>query len=76
MEAVLVAIITAVGGVLAVLVQKSREENKQDHGKVMEKLVDLHKDVHHVENKIDHVEEKLDSHLLDHSKPKVKSKKK
>lgn len=76
MEAVLVAVITAVGGILAVLVQKSREENKQDHGKVMEKLVDLHKDVHHVEVAIDHVEEKLDSHLLDHSKVKVKSKKK
>lgn len=76
MEAVLVAIITAIGGVLAVLVQKSREENKEDHGKVMEKLMDLHTDVHHVESKIDHVEEKLDSHLLDHSKIKVKAKKK
>lgn len=76
MEAILVAVITAVGGVLAVLVQKSREENKEDHGKVMEKLIDLHKDVHHVEVKIDHVEEKLDSHLVDHSKEKVKSKKK
>lgn len=76
MEAILVAAITAVGGVLAVLVQKSREENKEDHGKVMEKLIDLHKDVHHVEVKIDHVEEKLDSHLVDHSKEKVKSKKK
>lgn len=76
MEAILVAVITAVGGILAVLVQKSREENKEDHGKVMEKLIDLHKDVHHVEVKIDHVEEKLDSHLVDHSKEKVKSKKK
>ena len=76
MEAVLVAVVTAVGGILAVLVQKSREENKEDHGKVMEKLIDLHKDVHHVEIKMDHVEEKLDSHLLDHSKSKVKSKKK
>lgn len=76
MEAILVAVITAIGGILAVLVQKSREENKEDHGKVMEKLIDLHKDVHHVEVKIDHVEEKLDSHLVDHSKEKVKSKKK
>lgn len=76
MEAIIVAAITAIGGVLAVLVQKSREENKEDHGKVMEKLIDLHKDVHHVEVKIDHVEEKLDSHLVDHSKEKVKSKKK
>lgn len=79
MEAVLVAVVTAIGGILAVLVQKSREENKEDHGKVMEKLIDLHKDVHHVEVKIDHVEDKLDSHLLDHvvskeSNRKVKKK--
>lgn len=71
MEGVLVAVITAVGGVIAVLVQKSREENKEDHDKVMNKLIDLHKDVHHVEIKIDHVEDKLDSHLLDHSASKA-----
>jgi len=78
MEAVIVAVITAIGGLLAVLVQKGREENKADHGSVMEKLIDLHKDVHHVEVKIDHVEEKLDSHLvLDHTMPtKIKIKKK
>lgn len=74
MEAVLVAAVTAVGGLLAVLVQKGRGENKDDHNKVMEKLIDLHKDVHHVEVKIDHVEDKLDSHLLDHTKTKTKKK--
>jgi len=74
MEAIVVATITAVGGLLAVLVQKGRGENKDDHSKVMEKLVDLHKDVHHVEVKIDHVEDKLDSHLLDHTKIKAKKK--
>lgn len=76
MEAVLVAAITAVGGILAILVQKGRDENKSDHNLVMEKLVDLHTDVRHVEVKIDHVEEKLDSHLVEHSKEKIKSKKK
>lgn len=78
MEAVIVAVITAIGGLLAVLVQKGREENKKDHGDVMEKLIDLHKDVHHVEIKIDHVEEKLDSHIaLGHTLPeKNKIKKK
>lgn len=74
MEAIIVAIVTAVGGLLAVLVQKGRGENKDDHNKVMEKLIDLHKDVHHVEVKIDHVEDKLDSHLLDHTKVKLKKK--
>lgn len=76
MEAVLVAAITAVGGILAILVQKGRDENKSDHNLVMEKLIDLHTDVHHVEIKMDHVEEKLDSHLLEHSKEKNKLKKK
>lgn len=76
MEAVLVAVVTAVGGVLAVLVQKSREENKEDHGQVMNKLIDLHSDVRKVEVKVDHVEESLTTHLLEHSKEKVKTKKK
>jgi uncharacterized lipoprotein YehR (DUF1307 family) len=77
MEAILVAVITAIGGIIAVLVQKSREENKQDHGKVMEKLIDLHKDVHHVESKVDNVDYKLDQHLsLDHVTTKVKTKSK
>jgi len=79
MEAILVAVITAVGGVLAVLVQKSREENKEDHGKVMEKLIDLHKDVQHVEFEVNAIDIKLDQHIaLDHpvTKTKEKSKKK
>jgi hypothetical protein len=77
MEAVLVAAITAVGGILAVLVQKSREENKEDHGKVMEKLVELHKDVQHVELEVNTIDMKLDQHLLlDHPTTKVKDKSK
>jgi hypothetical protein len=79
MEAILVAVITAVGGVLAVLVQKSREENKEDHGKVMEKLIDLHQDVQHVELEVRAIDIKLDQHIeLDHpvTKTKEKSKKK
>jgi hypothetical protein len=75
MEAVIVAIVTAVGGVLAILVQRGREENKTDHNAVMNKLIDLHKDVHHVEIQIDKVENKIDEHLLlDHPKPKTKKK--
>lgn len=56
MEAVTVALIAAVGGILAALVQKSRTENKSDHGVVASLLQDLHKDV-------EKVEEKLDKHI-------------
>jgi hypothetical protein len=77
MEAIYVALITAIGGIVIALVQKGRNENKEDHGKVMEKLIDLHTDVHNVDIKVDKVEHKLDSHLvLDHPTSKVKSKKK
>jgi hypothetical protein len=76
-EAILVALITVIGGIIVALVQKNRNENKKDHGHVMDKLIDLHKDVNQVDSKIDNVEHKLDSHLiLDHTSTKVKSKKK
>lgn len=77
MEALYVALITTIGGVVIALVQKNRNENKEDHGQVMSKLIDLHKDVHQVDIKVDKVEHKLDSHLsLDHPTSKVKPKKK
>ena len=60
MEAVIVAAIAAVGGILAALVQKSRAENKNDHGIVASLLQDLHKDVVKVENKLD---KHIDWHL-------------
>jgi hypothetical protein len=59
-EAVIVAAIAAVGGILAALVQKSRAENKNDHGIVASLLQDLHKDVVKVENKLD---KHIDWHL-------------
>jgi hypothetical protein len=75
MEAVIVAVITAIGGIIAILVQKGREENKTDHDAVMDKLIVLHKDVHNVEVQIDKVEHKIDEHIsLSHSKPKIKKK--
>jgi GTP-binding protein EngB required for normal cell division len=57
MEAVTVALIAAVGGILAALVQKGREENKKDHGVVASLLKTLHNEVSVVENKLDkHIE--------------------
>jgi GTP-binding protein EngB required for normal cell division len=59
MEAVTVALIAAVGGILAALIQKTRQENKEDHGVVASLLGELHKDVSVVENKLD---KHIDSH--------------
>jgi len=57
MEAIIVASIAAVGGILAALIQQTRKENKQDHGVVASLLTDLHKDVSNVEVKLDrHIE--------------------
>lgn len=61
MEAILVAVIAAVGGVLAALVQKGRKENKEDHNVVADLLKTVHQDVKTVENKIDnHINWHLD----------------
>ena len=61
MEAVTVALIAAVGGILVALVQKGRVENKNDHGVVASLLRELHTDVEVVENKLD---KHIDSHNL------------
>ena len=69
MEAVTVALIAAVGGILVALIQQTRKENKEDHGIVASLLTDLHKDVSNVENKLDrHIE----SHAVAAAKEVVK----
>lgn len=73
MEAVVVAIIAAVGGVLAALVQKGRKENREDHNVVANMLVhvkddiiNLHHKIDHVDHQVDKVDEKLDKHIDSH----------
>ena len=69
MEAVTVALIAAVGGILVALIQQTRKENKEDHGVVASLLTDLHKDVSNVEIKLDrHIE----SHAVTAAKEVVK----
>lgn len=53
-EAVLVAVIAAVGGVLAALVQKGRAENRSDHSMVVQGL--------------NRIEGKIDRHVEGHAK--------
>jgi len=38
MEAVIVAVIAGVFGILVALIEKGRKENKRDHGNVMDRL--------------------------------------
>ena len=53
-EAIIVAVIAAVGGILAALVQSMRKENRNDHAVVA--------------NSLNRIETKLDNHLDDHLK--------
>jgi hypothetical protein len=53
-EAIIVASIAAIGGVLAALVQGLRKENRDDHALVS--------------NSLNRIETKLDNHIDDHLK--------
>lgn len=53
MEAIIVACIAAVGGVIAALVQKGRKENVRDHAMVVDAL--------------GRIETKIDGHINDHA---------
>lgn len=81
MEAVVVAVIAAVGGILAALVQKGRAENKADHDVVASMLVtvkddilNLHHKIDHVDEQVDKVDDKLDGHIDWHMKKIAKEK--
>jgi len=74
-SSIVVAIIGFVGAIIVALIQKSRKENKEDHNIVAQLLEVVHHDVTKVEDKLDHVEIKLDNHILDHKTNKnLKSK--
>jgi sensor domain CHASE-containing protein len=57
MEAIIVAVIAAVGGILATLVQSMRQENRHDHAVVADSL--------------NRIETKLDNHIDDHLKGEI-----
>lgn len=69
MEAVIVACVTAIGGILVALVQKGRKENKNDHNTVATMLIDVKDEILQLHHKIDHVDEqvdKVDDQMTDH----------
>lgn len=68
-----VALIAAIGAILASLVQRGRKENKDDHNVVANLLVNvkddiihLHKKLDHLDDQVDKVDDKIDVHLKSH----------
>lgn len=75
MEAIIVASIAAVGGLLTALVQKTRKENKEDHNVVAgllsgvkDELFNLHHKIDHVDQQVDKVEDQMHDHMMWHYK--------
>lgn len=59
---IVVALIGLVGGIITVLLQKTRNENKSDHAYVVTRLEELHSDVKDVGKKVDnHISWHLDN---------------
>lgn len=50
---IIVACIATVGSIIVAMIQKFREENRKDHGAVMEAIKGLHTDIGEVDKKID-----------------------
>ena len=82
MEAVLVAVIGAVGAVVVAIVESGRrknnarwEENKADHNFVVNKIDSLGKSlgisIDRVEKGVERTEQKVDQHIRDHAKGDV-----
>ncbi len=63
---VLAAAVTGAFALLAVLVNKARKENKQDHQYVQGLLTIITKSTRRIENKVDRVDERLSDHLEFH----------
>lgn len=68
-SAIIVAVITAVGGVVVAFVNRGRKENKDDHDKVMKRLEE-------VANEVGSLSKITVGHLKWHSKQKPARRKK
>jgi hypothetical protein len=68
LAAVLVGLITAIGGIIVAVIQLRglRVENKQDHAVVQGQLATILNSVFRVDSKVDAVAERLDTHIEEH----------
>lgn len=60
--------VLAPGGVLAVLIERTRRENNRDHNRNSELLHRVDGKVDQINSKVDRVDERLFAHLEDHWK--------
>ena len=60
--------VLAPGGVLAVLIERTRRENNRDHNRNSELLHKIDGKVDLIDSKVDRVDERLFAHLEDHWK--------
>ena len=65
---IVVAAITALGGIIVAVIQSARNENRRDHASVSAALIRLHNAMNKANIAVGRVEVKLDRHLLDHEK--------
>jgi hypothetical protein len=68
LAAVLVGLITAIGGIVVAVIQLRglRVENKQDHAVVQGQLATILNSVFRVDSKVDTVTDRLDTHIQEH----------
>ncbi len=69
LAAVLVGVITAIGGIVVAVIQLIglRNENKADHAVVQGQLSSILNSVFRVDSKVDGVTDRLDKHIQEHS---------
>lgn len=65
-EAIIVAAIAAVGGIVTALIQKSRKENRDDHNVVAGLVSGVKDELFELHHKIDKVDDQMQDHMMWH----------
>lgn len=66
------SIVTGAFGVLIAYVNRFRKENREDHMTVMDMLRVVNRNVIKVEDKVDLLDDRLDTHISEDHEPKKK----